>query len=299
MKMLIFGATGRVGQVVSREARAAGWMLCTPTRAQCDLLRPTAVSDYVLGAGVDAVVNCAAVSQLEKCEADALTAHLVNAMSPGEMALACRHTGARFVHLSTDYVLDGRRPGIKPPDAKCKPVNIYGMSKLEGELQVRENDEDALILRVSWVCGNPQHPSFVEMGLDRALKGEPLTAVVDQYSLPTYAGDIAHAILALLSAGESGIFQVTSVGEPISRYDCLRMALEEAQAEGVLREIPALTPLKLSEVASFRALRPVHTAMDNSALRALGVPLLSVRDCIQRATADFLRASPDRPQPTS
>ncbi len=291
MKVLIFGASGRVGQVLCREARAVGIQLVTPTHRQCDLLFPTAVSDCVLRADVDAVVNCAAMSRLEPCEDGALSAHLVNAMSPGEMALACRHTGARFIHLSTDYVLDARRPGLKPPDAKCKPVNVYGMSKAEGELQVRENGADALILRVSWVCGNPRHPSFLEAGLSRAMKGETLSAIDDQYSLPTYAGDIAHAILALLSIDVNGIFHLTSTGEPISRYACLRMALEYACSVGALRDIPSISPLKLRDVPSFRATRPVHSAMDNSALRALGIPLLNTRECIRRATDDFLRAT--------
>ena len=147
--MLIFGGSGRTGQVMKRAAAAAGWEVCAPAHAECDLLRAEEVSRCVLESGAAAVVNCAAISGLEACLDDALSAHLVNAVAPAAMALACRHTGARFVHLSTDYVLEGHRPGLKDESTHCKPANVYGSSKREGELQVAEALRESLVLRVS------------------------------------------------------------------------------------------------------------------------------------------------------
>ncbi|MFR4416900.1 MAG: sugar nucleotide-binding protein [Akkermansia sp.] len=92
----------------------------------------------------------------------------------------------RFIHLSTDYVLDGRREGLKTEEGKCRPVNVYGESKLEAEFRVREEMPDALVARVSWVFGNPGRPSFLEMVLRRAMKREPLAAVADKWSMPTW-----------------------------------------------------------------------------------------------------------------
>ena len=288
MKILVFGAHGRVGEMLCRAARAAGHELITPTHAECDLEYPAAVGELVLRSEAELVVNRAAVSRVEECEDDALRAHLVNAMSPATMALACRHTGARFIHLSTDYVLDGRRPGLKSADARCKPVNTYGFSKMEAELQVREGNAEALILRVSWVCGNPRKPSFVENAVAQAVRGEKLVAAVDQDSMPTHAGDIARAILSPQLEGVSGVLQVTSSGEPMSRYSGTMVALEHARSVGALSQMPVVEPQKICDMGRFRAPRPAHTAMDNCDLLALGIPMPSARESICRAVDDYL-----------
>ncbi len=205
MKLLLFGATGRTGQVLREAAEQAGYEVQAPTHAECPLEQAEQVSDLVLVSGAELVVNCAAISGLEACGDDALQAHLVNAVAPAAMALACRHTGARFVHLSTDYVLCGQRAGLKNEAAKCRPINCYGESKREGELQVLEALPTAVVARVSWVCGNPRKPSFVESTVARALAGQPLAAVDDKYSLPTDAADIARAVLALGEGDYSGV----------------------------------------------------------------------------------------------
>ena len=273
-----------------RQALATGWEVASPTHAECDLLQPEAVSDYVLAhPRASAVVNCAAVSGLEACMDDPLSAHLINAVSPAEMALACRHTGARFVHLSTDYVLDGRRPGKKNESTRCKPINTYGESKLEGERQVNEAHAESLILRVSWVCGNPAKPSFVESTLTRALQGLPLAAIADKYSLPTHAEDIARIILALIPRGDvCGPLHLTSCGEPLSWHACAAIALACAAEVGVFPTLPPITEQKLAEVPFFRDPRPRHTAMDTTALLALGLAMPTAEETLRQATLAYL-----------
>ena len=290
MKMLIFGASGRTGQVLCKCAAAAGWELEMPTHAQCDLLDADAVSDGVLNSGAQAVVNCAAISGLESCADDPLQAHLINAVAPAAMALACRHTGARFVHFSTDYVLDGRKAGLKTEGAKCKPISVYGESKREGELQVLEALPAAVVLRVSWVCGNPAKPSFVESTLSKALRGEPLAAIGDKFSLPTDAEDIARAVLGMLPRKECGIFQVCASGEPVSWYDCARMALEYAVESGALPAIPQMQKTRLGDAVFFKEPRPVHTAMLNQRLRDCGVEMPTVAETMRHVALRFLAA---------
>ena len=290
MKMLVFGGSGRTGQVVCRMAAAAGWQVCAPTHAECDSEDVDAVSDTVLRSGAVAVVNCAAVSGLEACLDDPLRAHWVNAVAPAAMALACRHTGARFVHLSTDYVLDGRRAGLKDESTKCKPVSVYAESKREGELQVAEALPTALILRVSWICGNPAKPSFVESTVLKALRGEPLAAIADKYSLPTHAGDIARVILKLLPTDAHGVYHVCATGEPVSWHTCARLALEYAVEQGRLPRMPELKAQQLKDAVFFREVRPSHTAMSNAKLLAAGVPMPSVQATI-KAAVDGLSAN--------
>ena len=291
-RIIIFGASGRAGEVLLNTARKAGWETLSPAHEECNLLHPGAAAGYVLAhTEAEAVVNCAAMASPDVCEFDAFGAHMVNASSPGEMALACRHTGAHFVHLSTDYVLDSRRAGLKDETAPCKPCNIYGMSKLEGERQILEALPESLILRVSWICGNPHRPGFPETIVARALRGEPLSAIVDKFSLPTHTRDIAATILECIDKPEeSGILHLCSRGEPMSWYDIGSIALQCAHELGALNELPSVTPQHLADVSFFRARRPVHTAMNSSRLNQIfGRSSSTAHDAIRRAVKDFLQ----------
>lgn len=288
-KILIFGASGRTGQVVKAAAGQAGYEVLAPAHADCPLEQAEAVSDTVLGCGAQLVVNCAAISGLEACADDPLQAHLVNAVAPAAMALACRHTGARFVHLSTDYVLDGRRPGMKDERAKCRPICWYGESKREGELQVLEALPAAVVARVSWVCGNPQKPSFVESTLARALAGQPLAAVADKVSLPTDAADIARVALALGEGDYAGVVHVCSSGEPLSWWHCAQLALQSAVGQGALAALPPVEQQKLDEVPFFREPRPRYTGMGNARLTAqLGIPMPTAQQTIDTVVRRYL-----------
>ncbi|MBQ3143654.1 MAG: NAD(P)-dependent oxidoreductase [Akkermansia sp.] len=283
MKILVFGGTGRTGQVVCRVAVESGVEVLAPAHAVCPLEDAEAVSEMVLGSGAELVVNCAAISGLEACGDDPLRAHLINAVAPAAMALACRHTGARFVHLSTDYVLDGRRDGLKDESAKCRPACVYAESKREGELQVQEAWAESIIARVSWICGNPAKPGFAESVVAKALAGYPLAAIADKTSLPTDAEDIARVVLALASAGAKGVFHVCSRGEPMSWWDCARVALDEAVQGGMLPSVPEVGPQKLDEVSFFREPRPRHTAMVSTRLAAFGIFMPTAEETIRRA----------------
>lgn len=283
MKILVFGGTGRTGQVMCRWAAERGAEVLAPAHAECPLEDAEAVSDMVLGSSAELVVNCAAISGLEACGDDPLRAHLINAVAPTAMALACRHTGARFVHLSTDYVLDGRRPGLKDESAKCRPCCVYAESKREGELQVQEAWEESIIARVSWICGNPAKPGFPESVVAKALAGQALAAIADKTSLPTDAEDIARVVSALASAGGKGVFHVCSQGEPMSWWDCARVALDEAVQAGAISSVPQVVQQKLDEVSFFREPRPRHTAMISSRPAAFGISMPTAEETIRRA----------------
>lgn len=289
MRVLIFGASGRTGQVLRQAAELAGYEVVAPSHADCPLEQAVAVSELVLGCEAELVVNCAAVSGLEACAADPLQAHLVNAVAPAAMALACRHTGARFVHLSTDYVLCGRRPGLKDESAKCRPICWYGESKREGELQVLEALPSAVVARVSWVCGNPQKPSFVESTLARALGGQSLAAIADKVSFPTDAVDIARAVLALGEGEYGGVVHVCSGGEPLSWWHCARLALQVAVEQGALPALPPVVQQKLDEVPFFKEPRPRYTGMSNERLVSLlGIPMPTAAETLARVTRRYL-----------
>ena len=293
MKALLFGGTGRTGACVADAARGRGWELLSPGHAECDLERPDSVADYVLEHPADIVVNCAAISGLEACADDPLRAHRINSMSPAAMALACRHAGARFIHLSTDYVLDGRKAGFKAEEAHCRPDGWYAQSKREGEQEVLEAMPSAVVVRVSWICGNARRPAFVEQMLAKALNGQPLAAIADKFSMPTDARDIARAVLMLAETDYRGIIHMCSGAEgevPLSWWDCARMAMQEAVRLGALPSLPEIVQQKLADATFFREPRPRHTAMDNSRLRGLGIPMPSAMETIAAVTKRFLEA---------
>lgn len=288
-RILIFGASGRTGQVLHEMAAQAGYRIEAPAHAECPLEQAETVSRQVLASEAELVVNCAAISGLEACADDPLQAHLVNAVAPAAMALACRHTGARFVHLSTDYVLDGRRAGLKDESSKCRPANWYGESKREGELQVLEALPTAVVARVSWVCGNPRKPSFIESTVARALAGQKPAAVADKFSKPTDAADIARAVLTLGAGSCTGILHLTSSGEPLSWWHCATLALQAAAEMGALPAAPPVEQQLLDKVSFFRETRPRHTAMHTGRIAAIpGIELPNSAEAITHAVRRYL-----------
>ncbi len=276
--------------IVAQEARQQGYDIIAPSHAERDLGDFDALGEYVRAQSCDLVINCAAISDVERCGQDPVLAHKINAMAPAAMALACRHTGARFIHLSTDYVLDGRKAGLKDESTKCRPVNLYAGSKDEGEAQVMEAWDEAIICRVSWVCGNPAKPSFVEANCARALAGEELAAVSDKYSMPTHARDIARVCLQLAEHPEArGIIHLCSQHDsPLSWWDCATMTMETMVEQGALEKQVSVTQQRLEDFLIGRDERPRHTAMRCSKLANWGIKTLSAREAIGTAVSDYL-----------
>ena len=141
-------------------------------------------------------------------------------------------------------------------------MNVYGESKLEAEFRVREEMPDALVARVSWVFGNPGRPSFLEMVLRRAMKREPLAAVADKWSMPTWVEDLCVWLRFLAyESGASGVLHLCQSGEPVSWHSYAITVLKCAVKYGLLPSLPPVAEQKLDEQAGFRDARPRHTAM--------------------------------------
>lgn len=288
-RTLVFGAEGRVGSRLSSFLERNGVDILRCGRSVCDLRNEKALQNILLSSGASYVVNCAAVSGVETCLDDPETAHRVNAMAPGLMARICHLEGIRFLHLSTDYVLDGRRNGLKTETEKCRTVNVYGASKLEAEYRVLEEMPEALIARVSWIFGNPLRPSFLEMILKKSLQGTPLAAVVDKWSMPTWVEDLCSWLQFLIyKKNVSGILHLCQSGEPVSWYDYAVTTLKCAVKHGLLSSLPSVAEQKLDEQACFRDARPRHTAMSSARLASLlGTSVRSYTEAIDLAVAQY------------
>jgi dTDP-4-dehydrorhamnose reductase len=268
MKALVAGAAGQLGQALL--ARLGGQVVAAFDRAALDVRDPEAVRSAVAAARPEVVFNASAYNKVDGAESEAAEAFAVNALGPLHLARACGAVGARLVHVSTDYVFDGssRRPWRE--DDRPAPLGVYGTSKLAGELLVSAAGPEHLIVRTSGVLGRGgsrgKGGSFVERIVARARSGEPLRVVADQTLAPTYAPDLAAALVALVEAGERGLWHVT--GEDACTWHELAVAAVAAAGLSV-----AVAPLSSAELAA-PARRPAYSVLDTTRYRARGFPSL-------------------------
>jgi dTDP-4-dehydrorhamnose reductase len=216
------------------------------------------------------IVNCAAFSQVDLAEVRPEEAHRANAIGPEVLGRAAKEMGAKLLHLSTDYVFDGLGSTLKKETDPTGPCNVYGKSKLEGELRLFAVMPEACVLRTSWVFGKGGK-NFVTKLLELLQTQDELKLVRDQVSRPTYAPDLARAILALL--GCSGLYHFANA-EPTNKYD-FALAL---QAEADFR-CRSLLPVSSSEFAAV-AKRPLFSALDTTKIEPLFKPR-PWRDCLK------------------
>jgi len=226
------------------------------------------------------LVNCAAYTAVDKAESEREAAFQVNAEAVGILAEACAKQGAKFVHISTDYVFDGNRKAPLKEDDAVSPVNAYGESKLAGEEAALGKNPDSLIIRTSWVYSY-HGKNFVKTMMRLMAEKETISVVNDQWGSPTYAADLASTILQIIRSGkwEGGIYHYSNEGV-ITWFDF-------ASEIGTL--INTSCSIQPTTTANFPtpAKRPHYSVMDKSKIQEVyGIKLRhwteSLRDCIQK-----------------
>jgi dTDP-4-dehydrorhamnose reductase len=231
------------------------------------------------------VINCAAYTAVDQAEKEADKARLLNVRGPGYLASACRETKARFIHISTDYVFNGL--SCKPYDefSTPDPQGVYGLSKLEGELLIQENLPEAVILRTSWLY-SPYGSNFVKTMIRLGKERGSLQVVFDQTGTPTYARDLASAILEIARTDDPlqnnwqpGIYNYSNEGV-CSWYD---FAMEIFSITGIDCRVEPI----LSAAYPTPAVRPSYSVLNKAKIKSafkLSVPYWrdSLKACIQR-----------------
>ncbi|PYJ84548.1 MAG: dTDP-4-dehydrorhamnose reductase, partial [Verrucomicrobia bacterium] len=144
----------------------------------------------------DVLINTAAQTNVDRCETHREEAFALNAEAPRVLAEICAGRTARFIHISTDYVFDGKKREPYTEEDEAEPISVYGESKREGERRALEANESALMVRVSWVFG-PDRPSFVDWAIDQAREREDVSAIADKWATPTYTLDLAKLLKPL------------------------------------------------------------------------------------------------------
>lgn len=198
MRVLVAGRTGQVAQSLMRGAeRRSSLELIAIGRPDLDLEDTSSIAEAVAGVRPDVVVNAAAYTAVDRAEHEPVLAHRINAIAAGALARSARDVGAPIIHLSTDYVFDGRKTGEYQEDDATNPLGVYGRSKLEGEERVRAEASEHLIVRTAWVY-SPFGHNFVKTMLRLAETRDSISVVDDQLGNPTAAADLAEAILNVI-----------------------------------------------------------------------------------------------------
>ena len=227
----------------------------------------------------DALIHCAAWTAVDAAEEpeNAAKVFSVNVDGTANLARACKAVGAKMLYISTDYVFDGRGTEPWQPDcADYAPLNVYGKSKLGGELAVRETLDDWFIVRIAWVFGR-NGKNFVDTMLRLGQTYPQLRVVNDQIGTPTYCEDLARLLVDMIETERYGVYHATNEGGYISWYD---FACEIFRQAGMETQV---LPVSSAEYGLSRAARPFNSRLDKSKLRAAGFePLPDWKDALRR-----------------
>jgi dTDP-4-dehydrorhamnose reductase len=266
MRLLVFGETGQVARELARVAASRGVAVEALGRGRADLADAAACAAAIEGAEVDAVVNAAAYTAVDRAETEPELAHAVNGAAPGAMARACAGRGVPFLHVSTDYVFDGTPGRAWREDDPTGPLGVYGASKLEGERAVLAAGGRAAVLRTAWVF-SAHGGNFVKTMLRLGAERERLRVVDDQIGSPTPARAIAEALVTMAGAlaagrGEGGVFHFG--GQPAVSWAGFARAIFETKGGPA----PVVEAIPTSEYPT-PARRPLNSVLDCGRIAAV------------------------------
>ena len=290
-RVLVTGAGGQLGRDLVSALLIGGHEPIGVTRAGLDITDADDVGRAIGDTKPDVVVNCAAWTAVDACEAEPERAMAVNGHAVGTLAGACRGSGARLVQISTDYVFDGelQRPYVE--DDATHPLSAYGRSKLVGEHAAQSLGDLGLVVRTSWVFSG--HGGNMYATVRRLLDaGTPLRFVDDQRGCPTYTVDLATTLVRLIDIGARGIFHVTNQGAT-TWHGFVRAVVEACGGNPDIVEPIATADLNPPRPAP----RPANSVLANRALQRAGLPAMrDFRDALAELTASGSAAG--RPTPT-
>ena len=306
MKILVTGVAGQLGHDVMNELAKRGYegigsdikeeysgiqdetAVCTMPYVQMDITDEASVRRVLTETAPDVVVHCAAWTAVDLAEDDDKKelVRAINATGTRYIAEECKKLDCKLVYISTDYVFDGQ--GSKPWDPDCKdykPLNVYGETKLEGELAVSDLLEKYFIVRIAWVFGK-NGKNFIKTMLNVGKTHDKLTVVNDQIGTPTYTYDLARLLVDMLETDKYGYYHATNEGGYISWYDftkeIFRQAVELGHTE-YSEERLSVAPVTTAEYGISKAAEPFNSRLDRRKLVENGfTPLPTWQDALNR-----------------
>ncbi len=306
MKVLVTGVAGQLGHDVMNELAKRGYEgvgtdlaevysgvadktpVTTMPYVSMDITDEEAVAKNIKDLAPDVVVHCAAWTAVDLAEDEDKQAKVraINVGGTDNIAKACKAVDAKMVYISTDYVFDGQ--GEKPWDPDCKdykPLNVYGQTKLDGELAVSNTLDKYFIVRIAWVFGKNGN-NFIKTMLKVGENHDKLTVVNDQIGTPTYTFDLARLLVDMIETDKYGYYHATNEGGYISWYDFAVEIFRQAAAlghEAYDAEHLSVAPVTTAEYGVSKAARPFNSRLDKSKLTANGFDLLPTwQDALKR-----------------
>lgn len=289
MRIVLLGKDGQVGRELLHALTTLGDVISFG-RADLDLAASRSIDATLMVLKPDVIINASAYTEVDRAESEIGIATLVNAVAPGRMADAARKTGAVFVHYSTDYVFDGAKNFPYVEGDSTNPLNAYGKSKREGEINIQQAGGAYLILRTSWVYSMRRN-GFVNKVLQWSRNNTTLRIVEDQISNPTWARALAEITATLLAQNQVdlfdairakyGIYHLAGTGYA-SRYKWAKEILVNA-SKRTGQPTPTLVPVSSGEFPT-PARRPLFTALDCTKFEStFGLRLPGWKDSLQTA----------------
>lgn len=262
--ILVFGASGFLGRTLIEAAATGGRNAVGPSRGECDITDAAAVDRVLDRNRPRLVVNAAAFAGVDAAEKDRAGAEAVNAQGPAILGAAAAKLAVPVIHISSDYVFDGRQRRPYTEDDPVAPLSHYGHTKAVGEARLRVAQPRHVILRTAWLFGR-HGGGFVRMAIDAALRCQPIRTIVEQTGSPTDATDLAQAILAVdaqISANSQSWGTYHYAGrDPASRLDMVETIVDTVRELG--RPVPQIVPVGLEDFAG-AARRPKSSTLDSS-----------------------------------
>lgn len=258
MKILLTGANGQLGRCF-QDRLPAHWQIWSTDVSTLDITDLKQVGAAIVHYQPDAIVNAAAYTAVDKAESESVLAEKINVTGPHNLATVAHEKGIRLVHISTDYVFDGNGTEPYVESSNTNPLNVYGKTKLNGELVVTKAAPDSIIIRTAWVFSEYGN-NFVKTMLRLAKERDTLSIVNDQRGCPTYAGDLAQAIISLIEKNaEGGIYHYCGDKE-VSWYEFAKTIFEMAKQQGVIDTIPRVTAITTEQYPT-PAHRPLYSSL--------------------------------------
>lgn len=265
-KIIVTGCNGQLGRAINRLYEADNtYELVNTDVGELDITNIDKVMEFASDIKPYAIINCAAHTAVDACESEVDKAYLINAIGPRNLSIAASKTGAKMIHISTDYVFDGKADKPYTEFDAVGPQGVYGKTKLAGENFVREFADRYFIIRTAWLYGDGKN--FVKTMLRLAQTNDTVRVVKDQVGSPTSAEELAKAIAYLLPTDNYGLFHGTCEG------DCswAEFAREIFRLAGKKTKVEDIT----SEEYNAAAPRPAYSILEN---------------CMFKLTTDFMFA---------
>lgn len=281
MKVLVAGAGGMVGKAVATCCAKLGDDVVALDRQALDITNDQQVRQRLERERPQTVINCAAWTDVDGCEVDSERAQKVNARGPEILALACRKLDALLITISTDYVFDGEKDGFYTQRDQPNPQSVYAVSKLDGERRAQIAWARTVVVRSGLIFGVGGR-NFLSSVIERARRGETLTAIADAFGTPTYAKDLARRLRYLAELDLPGVYHIVNRGEGASYQEFALTALAAAQCDAT-----RVTPISMDDL-NRPASRPRNARLRCLLSEAIGlVPLPFWQDALKDFVAEL------------